>query len=135
MEAAQAKSRNEVIRELQKDAEAVASTRTTPPPRSNPTPPPTQPPAVQPAPAVQPPVTQPPPTVAPPVTPPPATQPPPTTKSTTKSRTPAPTTPPPASGALTSKQQRLVDLLEAYRTDKISPAEYHAQRAKILAEP
>jgi hypothetical protein len=34
-----------------------------------------------------------------------------------------------------TKQQRLADLLELYKADKISPAEYHAQRAKILAEP
>lgn len=34
-----------------------------------------------------------------------------------------------------TKQQRLMDLLELYKADKITPAEYHAQRAKILAEP
>jgi hypothetical protein len=38
----------------------------------------------------------------------------------------------PASG---SKDQRLLDLLQAYKADKITPTEYHAQRAKILAEP
>ena len=34
-----------------------------------------------------------------------------------------------------SKQERLADLLEAYRADRVSPTEYHAERAKILAEP
>jgi hypothetical protein len=34
-----------------------------------------------------------------------------------------------------TKQQRLMDLLELYKADKISPAEYQARRAKILAEP
>ena len=34
-----------------------------------------------------------------------------------------------------SKQQRLDDLLQAYRMDRISPEQYHTQRAKILAEP
>jgi len=34
-----------------------------------------------------------------------------------------------------SKEQRLQDLLQLYRTDRISPEEYHAQRSKILAEP
>jgi hypothetical protein len=34
-----------------------------------------------------------------------------------------------------SKQQRLAALLETYKQDKITPAEYHEQRAKILAEP
>ena len=34
-----------------------------------------------------------------------------------------------------SKQQRLAELLDAYKKDKISPADYHQQRAKILTEP
>ena len=33
-----------------------------------------------------------------------------------------------------SKEQRLADLLQLYKTDKITPVEYHEQRAKILAE-
>ena len=33
------------------------------------------------------------------------------------------------------KSQRLADLLNSYRRDQITPAEYHRQRAKILAEP
>jgi hypothetical protein len=34
-----------------------------------------------------------------------------------------------------SKGQRLGELLEKYRRDEITPAEYHSQRAKILTEP
>jgi hypothetical protein len=34
-----------------------------------------------------------------------------------------------------TKQQKLSDLLELYKADKLTPAEYHAQRAKILSEP
>jgi hypothetical protein len=34
-----------------------------------------------------------------------------------------------------TKQQRLADLLELYRADKMSPTEYQVERAKILAEP
>ena len=34
-----------------------------------------------------------------------------------------------------SKTQRLAELLEKYRRDEITPADYHGQRAKILAEP
>jgi len=33
------------------------------------------------------------------------------------------------------KEQRLEELLQLYKTDKITPAEYHQQRAKILSEP
>jgi hypothetical protein len=44
---------------------------------------------------------------------------------------PAPMVSAPAAG---SKEQRLMDLLQAYKSDRISPTEYHAQRAKILAE-
>lgn len=39
--------------------------------------------------------------------------------------------PPALSG---SKEQRLLELLERYKADKISPYEYHQERAKILAE-
>lgn len=45
--------------------------------------------------------------------------------------TPAPTAP---AGPKT-KQQRLADLLQDYRADKLTPAQYQAERAKILAEP
>ncbi|MDB6019081.1 MAG: hypothetical protein JWR19_3570 [Pedosphaera sp.] len=41
-------------------------------------------------------------------------------------------TTPPMAG---SKEQRLADLLQAYKSDQINPQEYHMQRAKILAEP
>lgn len=34
-----------------------------------------------------------------------------------------------------TKQQRLMELLERYKADQLTPAEYHAERAKILAEP
>ena len=34
-----------------------------------------------------------------------------------------------------SKAQRLAELLEKYRREEITPADYHGQRAKILAEP
>jgi hypothetical protein len=34
-----------------------------------------------------------------------------------------------------SKQERLADLLEIYRLNLITPADYHSARAKILAEP
>ena len=34
-----------------------------------------------------------------------------------------------------SKQQRLVQLLEAYKRDQMTPAQYHQERARILAEP
>jgi hypothetical protein len=33
------------------------------------------------------------------------------------------------------KQGRLNELLRKYRADEISPEQYHAERAKILAEP
>jgi len=42
------------------------------------------------------------------------------------------TKPAPAPG---SKEDRLSELLDLYKADKISPAEYHDQRAKIIAEP
>jgi hypothetical protein len=41
---------------------------------------------------------------------------------------------PPSTGPKT-KQERLAELLELYRADKLTPAQYHAERAKILAEP
>jgi hypothetical protein len=34
-----------------------------------------------------------------------------------------------------NKAQKLADLLEAYRADKVTPLEYHTERAKILADP
>jgi hypothetical protein len=34
-----------------------------------------------------------------------------------------------------SKEQRLYDLLQLYKADRISPTEYHEQRAKIINEP
>jgi hypothetical protein len=46
--------------------------------------------------------------------------------------TPIHTAPAPVAG---SKEQRLQALLQQYQADKISPEEYHSQRAKILAEP
>ena len=45
---------------------------------------------------------------------------------------PAATTPAPAPN---SKAARLADLLQQYKTDKITPTTYHAERAKIMAEP
>jgi hypothetical protein len=48
---------------------------------------------------------------------------------------PMPPVLPPPSPLPASKQQRLDDLLQAYRMDRISPQQYHTQRAKILAEP
>jgi hypothetical protein len=41
----------------------------------------------------------------------------------------------PSSGGAKTKQERLSDLNEQYMANKLTPAEYHAQRAKILAEP
>jgi hypothetical protein len=34
-----------------------------------------------------------------------------------------------------TKQQRIKELTDLYRADKMSPAEYHQKRAQILAEP
>lgn len=34
-----------------------------------------------------------------------------------------------------TKQDRLRDLTDLYKADKIGPAEYHQKRAAILAEP
>lgn len=42
-------------------------------------------------------------------------------------------TPPPAVPA--SKEAKLADLLGKYKTDQITPEEYHKERARILAEP
>jgi hypothetical protein len=41
--------------------------------------------------------------------------------------------PPPVVSAY--KEQRLQELLQLYKEDKITPDEYHTQRAKILAGP
>ena len=41
----------------------------------------------------------------------------------------------PASPLSADKQKRLAEILAQYRADKITPQEYHAERAKILAEP
>lgn len=41
--------------------------------------------------------------------------------------------PPPALSA--AKEQQLRDLLQQYMADKLTPEQYHAQRAKILAQP
>jgi hypothetical protein len=41
--------------------------------------------------------------------------------------------PPPAVSA--SKEERLQGLLQLYKADKLSPEQYHTERAKILAEP
>jgi hypothetical protein len=37
--------------------------------------------------------------------------------------------------ALSSKEQKLADLLRRYQADEITPYEYHLERAKIVAEP
>jgi hypothetical protein len=34
-----------------------------------------------------------------------------------------------------AKQQKLDELLQQYRADRITPEQYHEQRAKILGEP
>ncbi len=43
--------------------------------------------------------------------------------------------PGPGSGAEMTRDQKLADLLRRYKADEISPADYHSERAKILAEP
>lgn len=48
---------------------------------------------------------------------------------------PAPIIVPPITPIPGSKEQRLNELLRLYKSDKITPADYHEQRAKILAEP
>src|SRR5260221_9402247 len=40
-----------------------------------------------------------------------------------------------ASPISATKQQRLMQLLDAYRKDQLTPAQYHQERAKVLAEP
>ncbi len=52
---------------------------------------------------------------------------------TMASGNPAPV--PPAAMIPGSKEQRLYDLLQLYKADKITPIEYHEQRAKIVNEP
>jgi hypothetical protein len=47
---------------------------------------------------------------------------------------PAPEPEPEPAGPKT-RQQRMAELIELYRADKITSAEYHARRAQILAEP
>jgi hypothetical protein len=49
-------------------------------------------------------------------------------------KTPAPVMPPPTAAEL-SREQKLNDLLQLYKSDKISPSEYHQERAKILGLP
>jgi hypothetical protein len=36
---------------------------------------------------------------------------------------------------LSPKEQKLADLLKRYKSDEINSREYHAERAKIIAEP
>jgi len=51
---------------------------------------------------------------------------------------PGPSLPPlqaPPARLSAAKQQKLDQLLQLYRSDQITPQEYHDQRAKILAEP
>jgi hypothetical protein len=54
---------------------------------------------------------------------------------TTKSPAAFPPMQGPPTGLSADKEQRLQQLLQEYRADKLSPDEYHVQRAKILAEP
>ena len=41
----------------------------------------------------------------------------------------------PPTGFSTGKEQRLKELLDRYMADEVTPDQYHAERAKILAEP
>src|SRR5262249_48659886 len=41
----------------------------------------------------------------------------------------------PPTGLASSKEQRLNNLLEQYKSDNLTPEQYHAARAKILSEP
>ena len=41
----------------------------------------------------------------------------------------------PAVNISSAKQQQLNDLLRRYQSDEITPAQYHQERAKILAQP
>jgi hypothetical protein len=43
--------------------------------------------------------------------------------------------PGPPTGLSVTKEQRLADLNRQYAADKVTPEEYHKQRAKILSEP
>jgi hypothetical protein len=59
-------------------------------------------------------------------------------RATARTATPtpsAPQTPAVESRFPKSKAQRLAELLEKYRRDEITPAQYHAERARILADP
>jgi len=40
-----------------------------------------------------------------------------------------------STNTLSSKEQKLADLLRRYQADEITPYEYHLERAKIVAEP
>ncbi len=42
---------------------------------------------------------------------------------------------PPPSAVSGEKEAKLADLLRQYKSDAITPEQYHTQRAKILAEP
>ena len=41
----------------------------------------------------------------------------------------------PPAAVSAAKQQKLNDALARYKADKLTPEEYHAERAKILAQP
>jgi len=41
----------------------------------------------------------------------------------------------PALNISADKQQRLAELLRRYQADEVTPAQYHEERAKILAQP
>jgi hypothetical protein len=73
--------------------------------------------------------------VVPPVAPPPAAVPEPKAVVATPKPS-APPAPEPVPLPITGvKQQRLTQLLEAYKKDQLTPAQYHQERAKMLAEP
>jgi hypothetical protein len=48
---------------------------------------------------------------------------------------PAPATAPAAPAGPLTKREKLAELLERYKADKISPTQYQEERARILAEP
>jgi hypothetical protein len=58
-----------------------------------------------------------------------------TKKSTLKPTYQLPGVEGPALPISADKQKRLADLLARYQADEITPAQYHQERAKILAEP
>ncbi|MBI2949507.1 MAG: hypothetical protein HYY23_17865 [Verrucomicrobia bacterium] len=59
----------------------------------------------------------------------------PTAPVTVSTPEPAPTPPPAETQAgPATKQERLQALLLLYRADRLTPQEYHEQRAKLLAE-